>query len=124
MGSFMVTQKSGKVPSSSTANFIYRHEGMIRFVTVPVIHGAARDRPVLDQAFLFPCPPVRKGVAALYLVARSRGAPDKVLRKVQAIPGQSASSILQQGQSSSRMTFSLWGVTLRGGSYNPQGHPE
>ena len=47
----------------------FRHEGMILFVAVPVIHGAARDRLVHDQPLLFPGPPVRKCIAALDLVA-------------------------------------------------------
>ena len=47
----------------------FRHEGMILFVAVPVIHGAARDGPVHNQPLLFPGPPVGKCVATLYLVA-------------------------------------------------------
>ena len=71
----------------------FRHEGMILLVAVPVIHGAARARPVHDQALLFPCPPVGEFVAALYLVAPARCAPDEVVGKVEAVSGQSVAPL-------------------------------
>ena len=69
---------------TQTESFVsqFRHEGMILIVSIPVIHGAARDRPVLDQALLFPCPPVGTGVVPLNLVTSGRCAPNEVVRKV------------------------------------------